>query len=159
MHKSESEVSQSCLTLSDPMDCSLPGSYIHGIFQARVLEWGATVFSDNQILFKWSHFGKYITTQHATSHFQLKAGGLLSINSGLCQNCSLHCSLQTQWLSKDQWSKEIWTQLIFFFSFPKEKSAVTIKQWKWKSFSCVWLFVTPWTIQSTEFSRPEYWSG
>ena len=41
--KSESEVAQSCLTLSDPMDCSLPGSSIHGIFQARVLEWGATV--------------------------------------------------------------------------------------------------------------------
>ena len=39
--KSESEVVQSCLTLSDPMDCSLPGSSIHGIFQARVLEWGA----------------------------------------------------------------------------------------------------------------------
>ena len=42
--KSESEVAQSCLTLSDPMDCSLPGS-IHGIFQARVLEWGAIAFS------------------------------------------------------------------------------------------------------------------
>ena len=39
--KSESEVPQSYLTLSDPMDCSLPGSSIHGIFQARVLEWGA----------------------------------------------------------------------------------------------------------------------
>ena len=43
--KSESEIAQSCLTLSDPMDCSLPGSSIHGIFQARVLEWGAIVFS------------------------------------------------------------------------------------------------------------------
>ena len=42
MHESESEVAQSCPTLSDPMDCSLPGSSIHGIFQARVLEWGAT---------------------------------------------------------------------------------------------------------------------
>ena len=41
--KSESEVAQSCLTLRDPMDCSLPGSFVHGIFQARVLEWGATV--------------------------------------------------------------------------------------------------------------------
>ena len=40
--KSESEVAQSCPTLSDPMDCSPPGSSIHGIFQARVLEWGAT---------------------------------------------------------------------------------------------------------------------
>ena len=43
--KRESEVTQSCLTLSDPMDCSLPGSSIHGIFQARVLEWGAIAFS------------------------------------------------------------------------------------------------------------------
>ena len=42
--KSKSEVSQSCPTLSDPMDCSLPGSSIHGIFQARVLEWGAIAF-------------------------------------------------------------------------------------------------------------------
>ena len=42
--KSESEVAQLCLTLSDPMDCSLPGSSVHGIFQARVLEWGAIVF-------------------------------------------------------------------------------------------------------------------
>ena len=45
--KSESEVAQSCLTFSDPMDCSLPGSSIHGIFQARVLEWGAIAFSDS----------------------------------------------------------------------------------------------------------------
>ena len=44
--KSESEVVQSCPTLSDPMDFSLPGSSIHGIFQARVLEWVATAFSD-----------------------------------------------------------------------------------------------------------------
>ena len=45
MHESESEVSQSCPTLSDPMDCSLPGSSGHGIFQARVLEWGAIAFT------------------------------------------------------------------------------------------------------------------
>ena len=47
MHKSESEseVAQSCLTLSDPMDCSPPGSSVHGIFQARALEWGAIAFS------------------------------------------------------------------------------------------------------------------
>ena len=44
--KSESEVAQSCPTLSDPMDCSLPGSSIHGISQARVLEWGAIAFSE-----------------------------------------------------------------------------------------------------------------
>ena len=44
--KSESEVAQSCPTLPDPMDCSLPVYSIHGIFQARVLEWGAIAFSE-----------------------------------------------------------------------------------------------------------------
>ena len=59
--KSESEVTQSCPTLPDPMDCSLPGFSIHGIFQARVLEWVAIAFSvdiyraDNMIIF-WSRF-------------------------------------------------------------------------------------------------------
>ena len=46
--KSESEVAQSCLTLSDPMDCSPPGSSIHGSFQARVLEGVASAFSDSE---------------------------------------------------------------------------------------------------------------
>ena len=45
--KSESEVAQSCLTLSNPRDCSLPGSSVHGIFQARVLEWGAMLNARN----------------------------------------------------------------------------------------------------------------
>ena len=44
-NESESEVTQLCPTLCDPIDCSLPGSSIHGIFQARVLEWGAIAFS------------------------------------------------------------------------------------------------------------------
>ena len=48
--KSESEVVQLCPTLRDPMDCSPPGSSAHGIFQARVLEWVASAFSDNGIL-------------------------------------------------------------------------------------------------------------
>ena len=47
--KKESEVAQSCPTPSDPMDCSLPGSSIHGIFQARVLEWGAIAFSETSL--------------------------------------------------------------------------------------------------------------
>ena len=46
MHQSESEVAQSCPTPSDPMDFSLPGSSVHGIFQARVLEWVAIAFSE-----------------------------------------------------------------------------------------------------------------
>ena len=56
--KSEGEVAQSCPTLSDPMDCSLPGSSVHGICQARVLEWGAIAFSGSAAA-AWS---KYVTT-------------------------------------------------------------------------------------------------
>ena len=48
--KRESEVAQSCPTLSDLMDCSLPGSSVHGIFQARVLEWDAIAFSNHSLL-------------------------------------------------------------------------------------------------------------
>ena len=48
--KSKSEVAQLCPTLSDPMDCNPPGSSIHGIFQARVLEWGAIAFSDSPFI-------------------------------------------------------------------------------------------------------------
>ena len=65
--KSESEVAQSCPTLSDPMDCSSPGSSVHGIFQARVLEWGAIAFSETNAGYKctftntvtWSYIATY----------------------------------------------------------------------------------------------------
>ena len=67
--KGESEVTQSCPTLSDPMDCSLPGSSVHGIFQARVLEWGAIAFSDEN-----AEFG---------SMFQIGLG----LNTRSCRMC------------------------------------------------------------------------
>ena len=66
--KSESEVAQSCPTLSDPMDCSPLGSSIHGIFQARVLEWGAIAFSANpprrahmpeEMIWNWTSWGSF----------------------------------------------------------------------------------------------------
>ena len=57
--KSESEVAQSCPTLSDPVDCSLPGSSIHGIFQARVLEWGAIAFSNSNSTLIKINFKKF----------------------------------------------------------------------------------------------------
>ena len=56
MQESETEVAQLCLTPSDPMDCSLTGSSVHGIFQARVLEWGAIAFSvshASKVIFKF----------------------------------------------------------------------------------------------------------
>ena len=64
--KSESEVAQLGPTLSDPMDCSLPGSSVHGIFQARVLEWVAIAFSIMYLLLLLvSHFSRvrlYVTS-------------------------------------------------------------------------------------------------
>ena len=58
--KSESEVAQSCPTPSDPMDCSLPGSSVHGIFQARVLERGAIAFSDVHYLSIYKFVGVFV---------------------------------------------------------------------------------------------------
>ena len=60
--KSENEVAQSCPTLRDPMDCSLPGSSIHGSLQARVLEWGAIAFSTEKVYLyiKLNQFAIYL---------------------------------------------------------------------------------------------------
>ena len=74
--KSESEVAQSCLTLSDPMDCSPPVSSIHGIFQARVLEWGAIAFS-SQLLLLLSRFSRVrlcVTPEMAAHQAPLSLG-------------------------------------------------------------------------------------
>ena len=69
--KSESEVTQSCLTRHDPMDCSLPGSSVHGIFQARVLEWGAISFSSIGL-------GLIIMTSFNLVHMHAKVTSVLS---------------------------------------------------------------------------------
>ena len=76
--KSESEATQSCLTLSNPMDCSLPGSSVHGIFQARVLEWGAIAFSAHTAhqSLKWSHPSN---TAHTTWPSSSRIHGALSL--------------------------------------------------------------------------------
>ena len=61
--KSEREVAQSCLTLRNPMDCSLPDSSVHGIFQARVLEWGAIAFSKSGV--EWVNLmGEFDSDDH-----------------------------------------------------------------------------------------------
>ena len=72
--KSESEVAQSCPTPSDPMDCSLPGSSIHGIFQARVLEWGAIAFSEMSYgsMYKWAYVNEWMCTVILLCNYPLK---------------------------------------------------------------------------------------
>ena len=70
--KSESEVAQSCPTPSDPMDCSLPGSSVHRIFQARILEWVATTFSGFKEL---SHYKKHCSLEKTLVLGKIEAGG------------------------------------------------------------------------------------
>ena len=73
--KSESEVAQSSPTTSDPMDCSLPGSPIHGIFQARILEWGAIAFSDwlaRKRHFLWNQSPKQELEEKKRPKFRVK---------------------------------------------------------------------------------------
>ena len=72
--KSESEVAQSCLTLSDPMDCSAPGSSVHGIFQARVPEWDAIAFSEgNPGTHVFNHFAIKLPCRPQLSPIQSKS--------------------------------------------------------------------------------------
>ena len=80
--KSESEVAQSCLTLRDPMDCSLPSSSIHGSLQARVLEWAAIAFSElnklgglKQQKCSFSHFRRQKTKIKVSGRAALPCGG------------------------------------------------------------------------------------
>ena len=61
--KSETEVAQSCQTLHDPMDCSLPGYSVHGIFQARVLEWVAIAFSGHKQTNELQNLAELVTTK------------------------------------------------------------------------------------------------
>ena len=82
--KSESEVTQSCLTLSDRMDCSPPGSSIYGIFQARVLEWGAITFSvlvPNTSLFVMykNNLARNDQVVHWTRFFSLGKGNVVRV--------------------------------------------------------------------------------
>ena len=77
--KRESEVAQSCLTLSNPMDRTLPGSSVHGIFQARVLGWGASAFSELR--------DNYTQISHYTNLPKISNTGIFM--SQVCLNCAL----------------------------------------------------------------------
>ena len=106
--KSKSEVAQLCLTLSDPMDCSLPGSSIHGIFQASVLEWVAIAFSMIYIFSPWNSPGQNI----GVSSLSLLQGIFPTqrSNPGL-----LHCGLILYQLSH-QGSPRILEWVVYPFS-------------------------------------------
>ena len=88
--KRESEVTQSCLTLSDPMGCSLPGSSVHRIFQARVLEWVAIPFSTMKC---YSVIKKNEIRPFATKRVELKIIILSQIKKDKHHMISLMCGI------------------------------------------------------------------
>ena len=77
--KSESEVAQSCPTLHNPMVCSLPGSSVHGIFQARVLEWGAITFSHDKTIAMLKNAFIYLNTKVSQKQVSHEVGIYLTI--------------------------------------------------------------------------------
>ena len=84
--KSEREVTQSCLTLCDPMDSSLPGSSVHGIFQARVLEWGAITFS---VVAAENLYYLLYQSNSFVRHISYVCGGMLDRRIG-SDTCYIH---------------------------------------------------------------------
>jgi len=111
--KSESEVAQSCLTFSNPMDCRLPGSSVHGIFQARVLEWVAIAFSETcreetlikklessqNTFYNDDHFTNVVWAYFLISHycaFQKVGGACIWIACSFCSNKNLRMPLKPQ---------------------------------------------------------------
>ena len=140
--KSESEVAQSCLTLSDPMDWSLPGSSIYGIFQARVLEWGAIAFSipPHLELCKDTH------SIQTVCHFWTK----ISVESAL-----------GTWMAKPVFTLIRWN--VLSDDLPA-RSGKQNDSWEVKLLCRVWLLQISWFVAyqdglSMEFSRQEYWNG
>ena len=145
--KSEREVTQLCPTLSDPVDCSLPGSSVHGIFQARVLEWGAIAFSMSM--------STEPQTRGPTEQYTV-----VSFTGSRDKNVKVNFMRDIIGLSGLNIAKLIWMGQIVLLS----ACGYQVLKVKAKSLSCVRLFETPWTAAYQAppcmgFSRQEFWSG
>ena len=92
--KRESEGAQSCLTLHNLMDCSLPGSSIHGIFQARVLEWGAIAFLAILMIYNIKHNNDQVKRLLRSSYNKIACGCVLVSQSCLTLYNTMDCSHQ-----------------------------------------------------------------
>jgi len=137
--KSESEVAQLCPTLSDPMEYSLPGSSVHGIFQARVLEWGAIAFSDSPF---YLH-----NSPKKRSFFRISTAGFMHFyGASLLSSSNQSCDQQDLWLvlSNSAWNADsfcVWfyqylsvlgSYLLFLFSAPSHTDSLHSHVfWEW----------------------------
>ena len=165
--KSESEVTQSCLTLSDPMDCSLPGSSIHGIFQARVLEWVGIAFSE-KTLTTWKESDDQ-SRQHAKKQRRYFANKDLSGQGYDFSNSHIwmwELDYKESWVLKNWcfWTVVLektqrllrvpWTARRSNQSILKEISPEKWKGWCWSWNSST---LTTWWEEPTLWKRPWCW--
>ena len=157
IYESESEVAQSCPTLCNPMDCSLPGFSVHGIFQARVLEWVAMSFSRGSSQPRdWTRVSR-IVGRRFTLWYMVAAAAAKSL-----QSC------RTLWDPRDGSPPGSPVPGILQARTLEWVAIAFSNAWKWKvqvkSLSRVWPSATPWTAAfqaplSMGFSRQEYWNG
>ena len=133
----ESEVTQLCPTLCDPMDCSLPGSSIHGIVQARILEWVAIFFSRGSSQTRDQTEVSFI----AGSRFTLWA----TREAPKYSRCSINICWMNEWMRmKRWWSKELWE--INFICSHWEEPAPWRQNWTRDSALDPSLLGKPWTL-------------
>ena len=149
---------QSCLTLCNPMDCSLPGSSVHWSLQSRILEWvaispcrGSYWLRDRTCFSYISWIGRWFSTTSITSKSVVLK---FQVYQNFLESLLKHKLLgPTSRIFDAVNSCGVWE----FASLTNCQGIVMLV--KWKSLICVQLFGTPWTIQSMGFSSPEYWSG
>ena len=149
--KRESEVAQSCPTLSHPMDCSPPGSSVHGIFQARVLEWGAVAFSVDSLP------KAYIMMVNLQWQFSVHGDGEGQCQSNDCKE-NLLKNIQI-WIPEQQSTQNPFLCVLFIFQVVfKRRSSCTVLWRHWGKVGCChrggvtlcgtwyWHPVTCWTV-------------
>ena len=164
--KSERDVAQSCLTLSDPMDWSLPGSSVHGIFQARVLEWGAIAFSRSiHISAKWTimlfSVAVPLWNPSGSPHWLL----LLRIFAGPHAHLFYSApkswrpqhsasSIHSRFLEDSSFSKTLWGQSWNFYSHLLSPKSKLLER------SLLWTWLPPgWLIIITDSTYPSQGEG
>ena len=164
--KSESEVAQSCPTLRDPMDCSLPGSSIHGIFQARVLEWGAIAFSmlrtgqvQMSLTSKWISCGTFMIDYDSVIKKKLLGFPWNRIYLPHILLCLL-----PGWTIIFLYDHSFFLELLTDLDFVSLALCVHHVLCCALSLSRAQFFASSWIVahqapRSVEFSRQEYWSG
>ena len=154
--KSESEVTQSCLTLSDPMDCSLPGSSIHGILQARVLKWGAIAFSPMGCIVHWNSPGQNTGVGSLIVHWnspgQNTGVGSLSILQGTFPTQGSNLGLLHRGQILYQLSYKGSPRILEWAAHSFSSWSSQPRNWTWVSFIAGRLF-TNWAIKENRQCR------